>query len=57
MKLYAITIIWWSVNKMVCSVCGSEDFYIEEDEFGDLIYSCMVCGEEYLNVDDDEDEE
>ena len=42
---------------MICSVCGSEDFYIEEDEFGDLIYTCMVCGEEYLNVDDEEDEE
>ena len=42
---------------MICDVCGSEDFYIEEDEFGDLIYSCMICGEEYLNVDDDEDEE
>ena len=40
---------------MICPVCGNEDFYIEEAEFGDLIYSCMVCGEEYLNVDDDED--
>ena len=42
---------------MICSECGSDDFDIVIDEFGDLIYSCMVCGEEYLNVDDDEDEE
>ena len=40
---------------MICPVCGNEDFYIEEDEFGDLIYTCMVCGEEFLNVDDDEE--
>ena len=42
---------------MICPVCGNEDFYIEEDEFGDLIYTCMVCGENFLYTGDDEYDE
>ena len=42
---------------MICPVCGSEDFYIEEDEFGDEIAYCMVCGENFLYTDDDEYDE
>ena len=40
---------------MICSECGSDDFDIFIDEFGDRVAYCMVCGEEYLNVDDDEE--
>ena len=42
---------------MICPVCGNEDFYIEEDEFGDEIAYCMVCGENFLYTDDDEYDE
>ena len=40
---------------MICPICGNEDFYIEEDEFGDLIATCMVCGEEFIYAEDDEE--
>ena len=42
------------VSKMICEECGSDDFDIFVDEFGDKVAYCMVCGTEYLNVDDDE---
>ena len=42
---------------MICPVCGSDDFDILVDEFGDEVAYCMVCGAEYINTDDDEDEE
>ena len=40
---------------MICEECGSDDFDIFTDEFGDKIAYCMVCGAEYLDVDDDEE--
>ena len=42
---------------MICAVCGNEDFYIEEDEFGDKIAYCMVCGEDFIYTDDDDYDE
>ena len=42
---------------MICPECGSDDFDILVDEFGDEVTYCMVCGVEYINTDDDEDEE
>ena len=42
---------------MICEECGSDDFDIFVDEFGDEVAYCMVCGAEYINTDDDEDEE
>ena len=48
-------IIKRSENKMICEECGSDDFDIFEDEFGDKVAYCMVCGAEYLDVDDDEE--
>ena len=40
---------------MICEECGSDDFDIFEDEFGDKVAYCMVCGAEYINVDDEEE--
>ena len=40
---------------MICPECGSDDFDIFVDEFGDEVAYCMVCGAEYINTDDDEE--
>lgn len=40
---------------MICPECGSDDFDIFVDEFGDEIAYCMVCGAEYINTDDVEE--
>lgn len=40
---------------MICELCGSDDFDIFIDEFGDRVAYCMVCGEEYIYTDDDEE--